>query len=230
MKILAFECSAGPASCAVWEDGVLLATGFTNVKLTHSQTLVPMADSVLKSAMLTLSDIDAFAIACGPGSFTGVRIGLAAVKGLAQPHNKPCVPVSTLAAMARRFECFEGTVCALMDARRDQFYNAVFTCKDGTVTRVCEDRAASIAEIEETLNSVSGNIILTGDGAKLFYSKTAIHKSRLTLPAPELLYQHAAGVAMEAAANYNPTTAQKLFPVYLRMSQAERELKEKGDK
>lgn len=229
MKILAFECSAGPASCAIWEDGSLLATGFTNVKLTHSQTLVPMADSVLKSAMLTLADIDAFAIACGPGSFTGVRIGLAAVKGLAQPHNKPCVAVSTLAAMSRRFACFEGTVCALMDARRDQFYNAVFTCKNGIVTRVCEDRAASIAEIKDTLNSLSGNIILTGDGAKLFYNKTAIDKSRLTLPVPELLYQHAAGVAMEAAANYNPVSAQNLFPVYLRMSQAERELKEKGD-
>ena len=230
MKILAFECSAGPASCAVWEDGNLLATGFTNVKLTHSQTLIPMADSVLKSAMLTLADIDSFAIANGPGSFTGVRIGLAAVKGLAQPHNKPCVGVSTLAAMARRFESFDGIVCALMDARRDQFYNAVFCCKDGEITRLCDDRAASFEEIENTLSQTDGKIFLTGDGARLFYSKTNMNKDRLILPSPELLYQNATGVAMEAAANYNPTAAQKLFPVYLRLSQAERELKEKGDK
>ena len=227
MKILAFECSAGPASCAVWEDGNILATGFTNVKLTHSQTLIPMADSVLKSVMLTLADIDAFAIANGPGSFTGVRIGLAAVKGLAQPHNKPCVGVSTLAAMARRFESFDGIVCALMDARRDQFYNAVFCCKEGKITRLCDDRAASFEEIENTLSQTDGKIFLTGDGARLFYSKTKMNKDRLILPAPELLYQNATGVAMEAAANYNPTTAQKLFPVYLRLSQAERELKDK---
>ncbi len=229
MKILAFECSAGPASCAVWEDGQILANGFTNVKLTHSQTLVPMAQNVLSSAKLKLSDIDAFAISHGPGSFTGVRIGLAAVKGLAQPHNKPCVGVSTLLAMARRFECFDGIVCALMDARRDQFYNAVFSCKDSKLTRLCDDRAVGFEEIEQTLNTTSGKIYLTGDGANLFYSKTNIDKSRLVLPSPELLYQNAIGVAMEAAANYNPTTAQKLFPVYLRLSQAERELK-KGDK
>lgn len=229
MKILAFECSAGPASCAVWEDGNILANGFTNVKLTHSQTLVPMAQSVLDSAKLKLSDIDAFAISHGPGSFTGVRIGLAAVKGLAQPDNKPCVGVSTLAAMARRFECFDGIVCALMDARRDQFYNAVFSCKDGEISRLCEDRAVGFEEIEQTLSETQGKIYLTGDGAKLFYSKTNIDKDRLILPIPEMLYQNATGVAMEAAANYDPTTAQKLFPVYLRLSQAERELKEKGE-
>lgn len=229
MKILAFECSAGPASCAVWEDGNILANGFTNVKLTHSQTLVPMAQSVLDSAKLKLSDIDAFAISHGPGSFTGVRIGLAAVKGLAQPDNKPCVGVSTLAAMARRFECFDGIVCALMDARRDQFYNAVFSCKDGEISRLCEDRAVGFEEIEQTLSETQGKIYLTGDGAKLFYSKTNIDKGRLILPIPEMLYQNATGVAMEAAANYDPTTAQKLFPVYLRLSQAERELKEKGE-
>lgn len=229
MKILAFECSAGPASCAVWEDGAILANGFTNVKLTHSQTLVPMAQSVLDSAKLKLSDIDAFAISHGPGSFTGVRIGLAAVKGLAQPENKPCIGVSTLAAMARRFECFDGIVCALMDARRDQFYNAVFSCKHGEIIRLCDDRAVGYEEIEQTLNNTDGKIYLTGDGAKLFYSKTNIDKARLILPVPEMLYQNATGVAMEAAANYNPTTAQKLFPVYLRLSQAERELKEKGE-
>lgn len=227
MKILAFDCSAAPASCAVWEDGKILSSGYCNIKITHSQTLIPMATGVLSSALLNINDIDGFAVSCGPGSFTGVRIGLAAVKGMAIANNKPCYAVSTLSAMARRFSFYDCTVCALMDAKRNQFYNAIFKIKDKKMTRLCNDRAESLEAIEQELKNIDGKIILTGDGAELFANNSSLQKDKLVLPSPELLFQNAVGVAMEIPYT-QPVNPNELSPVYLRMSQAERELKNKN--
>ena len=126
MKILAVDSSAIPASAAVWEDGRLLGEFYSNTRQTHSQTLLPMVENLLKCTQTALNEIDLFAVSAGPGSFTGVRIGVACVKGLAMPEDKPCAGVSTLEAIAWNLAHLRGTICAVMDARCQQVYNAVF--------------------------------------------------------------------------------------------------------
>ena len=128
MKLLSVECSATPCSVAISENGKILASAFSNVKLTHSQTLMPMVESVLKSSLIDIKEIDAFAVSNGPGSFTGVRIGISAIKGMAQAKNLPCVEVSTLEAMAQNYSDTICIVCAVMDARCNQVYNGLFGC------------------------------------------------------------------------------------------------------
>lgn len=140
MKILALETSAKSVSCAVVEDGAPLASAYQCTGLTHSRTLLPMVDAMLKNADLTLDDINAIAIAAGPGSFTGLRIGIAAVKGLAWAADKPCLGVSTLEAMAQNAAHIDGLIVGAMDARRSQVYNAVFEAKGGELTRLTPDR------------------------------------------------------------------------------------------
>ena len=137
MKILSVECSASPASCAIIDDGKIRASSFINAKLTHSQTLMQMIINTLDNSATKLCDIDQIAVAVGPGSFTGLRIGISAVKGLAAPNNMPCVPVSTLEGMAENFADRDCVVCAVMDARCNQFYNALFKIKNGQITRIC---------------------------------------------------------------------------------------------
>lgn len=228
MKILAIESSAGPASCAVMEDGRLLATAGVHTGLTHSQTLIPMVDSMLKNAAIPFDDIDLLAVAAGPGSFTGVRIGVAAVKGLAFAKDTPCVGVSTLAAMARLAEGvpFDGIVCAAMDARCRQVYTALFTCGNGRLSRLTPDEALPLDELEKRLVSTKKSIFLVGDGAELCYNTFGNRISGAVLAPPHLRYQQAAGVAAEAAAGpEQAVSAERLQPVYLRLPQAERELR-----
>lgn len=236
MKILAVECSATPASCAVLEDDKILSEAFVNVKLTHSQTLLPMIDSVLKSAMLTVADIDGFAIAAGPGSFTGVRIGISAVKGLAAADKKPCAPVSTLLAMAHRLSHLNTIVCAVMDARCNQVYNALFRCENGIITRLTEDRALMANELAKELDGVYKEFFLPitviGDGATMFYEYVKDF-SFVFLADETLRFQHAVGVALAAKFEFeknNTVTPAELLPFYLRLPQAERELKQKQRK
>ena len=147
MKILALETSAKSVSCAVVEDGAPLASAYQCTGLTHSRTLLPMVDAMLKNADLTIGDMDALAIAAGPGSFTGLRIGIAAVKGLAWAADKPCLGISTLEAMAENIAHLNGLVVGAMDARRAQVYNAVFEAKAGSLTRLTPDRAISLEEL-----------------------------------------------------------------------------------
>ena len=228
MKILAIESSAGPASCAVMEDGRLLATAGAHTGLTHSQTLIPMVDSMLKNAAISFDDIDLLAVAAGPGSFTGVRIGVAAAKGLAFARNTLCVGVSTLAAMARLAEGlpFDGIVCAAMDARRRQVYTALFACENGRVSRLTPDEALSLDDLEKHLLSTKKSIFLVGDGAELCYNTFGNHMPGVVLAPPHLRYQQAVGVAAEAAAGpEQAVSAERLQPVYLRLPQAERELR-----
>ena len=167
MKILALETSAKSVSCAVVEDGAPLASAYQCTGLTHSRTLLPMVDAMLKNADLTIDDMDALAIAAGPGSFTGLRIGIAAVKGLAWAADKPCLGISTLDAMAENIAHLNGLVVGAMDARRAQVYNAVFEAKDGVLTRLTPDRAISLEDLCAQLTGKDQPITVLGDGGML---------------------------------------------------------------
>lgn len=227
MLMLALESSAKAASAALFEDNRLLALSVENSGLTHSRTLLPMAEDMFKNMGRSMAETDVIAVAHGPGSFTGLRIGMAEAKGLAWALEKPVVGVSTLEAMAYGGPDMEGTMlCCAMDARRGQVYNALFTVKDGKPCRLTEDRAIAVAELETELLSYEKPWILLGDGAELCYN--TLDKDRLTLHlAPEpLRIQSARGVGL-AARNYEPRPGSELLPVYLRLSQAERERQER---
>lgn len=240
MNILAFDTSAQVSSVCVLNETSVLAEGNINVKRTHSQTLLPLCESILHCAGLTLDNIDAFAVSAGPGSFTGLRIGVAAVKGMAMPQNKPCIPVSTLEALAYSVSGLaDGIVCCAMDARRNQVYNAIFRVKQGNVSRLCEDRAISIDALLDECKKWQEPIFLVGDGAHLCYtvyeeiqrvsvfSSTAdmIPSGIRFIPEPWRL-QKAVGVglcAQKHLANGETVSAAALAPRYLRLPQAERE-------
>ena len=222
MLILAIESSAKPVSCAVYSDGALLGQYFQNNGLTHSRTLLVMVESLLKNLDITVKDLDLVAVAHGPGSFTGVRIGVSAAKGLAWGLDKPVVGVSTLEAMAYQIPQPGAIICPVMDARRNQVYNALFEWKDGNLIRLCEDRAISLTELADDLKRFASPCILLGDGADITYASLKDSSVPASL-APELLrYQTAYGVAL-AAVNSTPIPAIALEPSYLRPSQAERE-------
>lgn len=236
MKILGVECTASPVSVALWDDGHLVAEYFLNQKITHSQTLLPMCENILKMSGVKISDIDYFAVTAGPGSFTGVRIGISAVKGLAQGLDKPCVPVSVLEAMANGMLMSDCYVCAAMDARCNQVYNALFKVSDGMVTRLCEDRALMIDELIPELYGLveydsQRPIFLVGDGAEMLNRVLLSKEIDFVRMAPEnVKLQRASGVCMVAEkliAENKIVTAKELLPFYLRLPQAERELKAK---
>ena len=230
MLILAFETSAKAASVALVEDGKLLGESYQNTGLTHSQTLMVMAEDLLKQCGKTVNDITAIAVAEGPGSFTGVRIGVAAAKGFAWGREIPCYGISTLEAMAVSLGAWEGHVCACMDARRSQVYNALFYVNQGSLERFSEDRAISLADLKKDLEHIEGPIYLVGDGAGLTYKTLAPEIPNLILPPEHRLHQRAVGVALLAEAKAlagESGDGNALSPNYLRLSQAERERMEK---
>ena len=224
MKILALETSAKAVSAAVSENGKILASGYQDTGLTHSRTLMPIVEHILKNTGLTMADMDAVAVAAGPGSFTGIRIGVAAAKGLAFAADKPAVGVSTLAAMARNVAFSDGLVICAMDARRNQVYNALFEAKDGRLTRLTEDRAIALADLAEQLRADPRPKTVVGDGAKLCHAFLAEAGIPCRVAPPHLVMQNAMSVALEAedmAANGQSVSAQALEPVYLRPAQAD---------
>ena len=222
MLILAFESSAKPASAALVRDGKLLAQSLQISALTHSRTLLPMAEDLLKNTGVTLGEVDAFAVAHGPGSFTGIRIGVSTVKGLCWGAEKPCVGVSTLEAMAWHGLAAGGLICPVMDARRAQVYNALFRIEDGKPVRLCPDRAIELGELAEELRAIGESAFLIGDGASLAKEYFDAHELACRLAPDDLVWQDAWGVAM-AAQDKPLISGAELLPVYLRLSQAERE-------
>lgn len=234
MKLLSVDCSAKSASCAITEDEKIIASSFVNVNLTHSQTLMPMISDLLSNSKTAIDEIDAFAISAGPGSFTGVRIGISAIKGMALAKNTPCIAVSTLYAIAQNFKDRDALVCAVMDARCKQVYGALFRIKNGKIKRLCEDKAVKIEDFAKEImkSRVTCPIIIAGDGAKLFYS--AVESKKNTVLADEALrYQNGIGVAIAGTESFIKgefVTPEKLLPIYLRLPQAERELKAKQNK
>ena len=221
MLILAFESSAKPASAALVKDGQLLSQYMQCSALTHSRTLLPMAEDMLKNAELRLSDVDLIAVAHGPGSFTGIRIGVATVKGLAWAAEKPCVGVSTLEAMAWHGLAAGGYICPVMDARRSQVYNALFKIENGRPVRMTEDRPIALDELSKEVTALNAPVFLVGDGAALCFEYFTAHGVPCVMAPDNLRWQDAWGVAM-AAADKTPGNADELLPVYLRLSQAER--------
>lgn len=217
--LLSMDSSAVTASVALTDGDEIIKSEFVNSGLTHSETLLPMITRVMEGHKY--GELDGIAITAGPGSFTGVRIGVATVKGLAFNDDIPCFSVSTLEAIAYNFIDVNAVVCAVMDARRMQFYNAVFKVKNGSVERLCDDRAISIENLRNDLKQYD-KVIIAGDGAKLCFQN--IELENCTLADDDRIYQNAVGVA-KAAKNKKSISPKALMPVYLRQSQAERELK-----
>ena len=229
--ILALDTSAKPVSCALIKDGRILASNYCNSGLTHSQTLMPMIDHMLSVADVTVAQLDAIAVNAGPGSFTGVRIGVSAVKGLAFAGGIPCVSVSTLESMAENVAITDDViVCGAMDARCSQVYTALFAKQNGVAVRLTEDMAITIDELGERLKDVNKPIVLVGDGSEICYSRLADSIPNLMLAPPSVRYQSAASTAVVAEKKLlagETVTAAELLPVYLRLPQAERELNAK---
>ena len=233
MLILAFETSAKAASVAIHAGQKLLAESYQNTGMTHSQTLMVMAEDALKQCGKLPQDVTAVAVAEGPGSFTGVRIGVAAAKGFAWGRELPCYGISTLEAMAESLGAFQGYVCPVMDARRAQVYNALFYVNQGTISRVTPDRAIALNDLSEELKNLTEPVFLVGDGSNLCYNTLSKEVPNLVLPAEHRMHQRAVGVALLAAKQAQQGIAPggaDLTPNYLRLSQAEREKLEKENK
>ena len=223
MKILAFESSAKSASVAILEDEKLIAQNYQNIGFTHSKTLLPMAQDMLKSVELSMSDIDVIAVANGPGSYTGIRIGVSVAQGLGVACDKKCVGVSTLEAMAYNvFSMTNRVICCVMDARVSQVYNALFENGTQKLNRLCDDRAISIEDLIIDLKKLGKSYILVGDGAKMCYNILVENKIDVVIAPEHLCYQSAYSVA-KASLNYTAYDVSDLLPTYLRLSQAERE-------
>ena len=227
MKILAIESSATSCSVALSQGEVTIATAYQQSGLTHSCTLMPMILSMLEHCGETLDGVDVIAAAVGPGSFTGLRIGVSTAKGLAWTNNLECAPCSTLESMAWPLCHMEGhvIVCA-MDARRSQVYNALFLVENGTLTRLTPDRALGLDELGEELKKVEQPKLVVGDGAELCYNCVQLMCSNLALAPMHLRRQTAIGVAraaLEIISSQTLVKGNELVPVYHRLSQAERE-------
>lgn len=228
MKILSIDTSAEVCSAAVCDDDKLISEITVNTGNTHSQTLLPAIEQILKISEMTIDDIDVFACSTGPGSFTGVRIGVATVKGIAYGKNKPCVSVSTLEALAYNLKGYDGIICPVMNARRNQVYNALFKCENGDLSRVCPDRALSISELDCELESYELPIYLCGDGYCI--TEKGFEKTKIQFVPERQRFQSAYSVACVANEKYirgEYVSDAMLVPIYLRPSQAERERNEK---
>ncbi len=226
MLLLAFETSAKAASVALFEENTLLGESYQNTGMTHSQTLMVMAEDLLRQCGKTPKEVKAVAVAKGPGSFTGVRIGVAAAKGFAWGADIPLYGVSTLESMALSLGAWDGIVCPVMDARRAQVYNALFYVNQGVVTRATEDRAIALADLSEELKNSTKPIFLVGDGSNLCYNTLSESVPNLVMPAEHRLHQRAVGVGLAALQKIRKDEtgdAATLAPNYLRLSQAERE-------
>lgn len=230
MLLLAFETSAKAASVALMEEDRLLGECYQNTGMTHSQTLMVMAQDLLRQCGKEVDQVTHVAVAAGPGSFTGVRIGVAAAKGFAWGKELPCCGVSTLEAMALGAGIWQGYVCPVMDARRAQVYNALFRVEQGQYQRLKEDRAVALEDLKQELLELDGPIFLVGDGSVLTHRTLAGEVPNLVLPPEWKQHQRAVGVGLAARKlleDGDTCDGASLIPNYLRLSQAERERLEK---
>lgn len=227
MKILSVDSSSVTASVAITENGKILSEKFINNGLTHSQTLMPMVESTINDSGVSINDIDLFAITNGPGSFTGVRIGIASVKGMSDALNKKCVAVSTLEAIAEPLKNQDVIACAVMDARCNQVYTALFN----NGNRLCEDKAILIDELGEELKQYDKKIVFIGDGSVLCYEKLCENILNCEVADENIRYVHGSSVGFTAEEKIKngdePINSADLVPFYLRLPQAERELNNK---
>lgn len=228
MKILGLDSTANICTVAVSDDNKLISEIKVNAGNTHSETLLPAVEQALKLSGTDIDEIELFACSVGPGSFTGVRIGAATIKGLAFGKNIPCCEISALAALAQNLSCFDGILCPVINARRMQVYNALFSCRDGVIERLTPDRAISVEELDAELSKYEEKIYMSGDGYDI--CKKAFKEAK-TQNTPEIMkLQSGYSVCLCALDDYkngNTVTDKELAPSYLRLSQAERERNEK---
>lgn len=232
MKILAIDTSSISASVAILEDDLLVGEFFTNTKATHSLTVMPMVENLLLQCNCSIEEIDVFAVNVGPGSFTGLRIGISAVKGMAYALDKPCVGVSTLESLAYNLPYVNGVVCPVMDARCDQVYTATFYPNKEKLERLTQDTPLSIACLEENLKTEKKDVFLVGDGANLCYNKLE-KLGNIRIAPNHLRFSRASSVALVAYYKFlkeGAINADALSPEYLRLPQAQRELLAKQEK
>lgn len=216
MTLLGIDTSGKTASVAVCTENAVLAQNSVYTKLTHSQIILPICCGVLKSAGLTLNDVDGIAAAAGPGSYTGLRIGIAAVKAMCFALGKPCIGISTLEALAYNVSLHSGVICSVMAARQNLVYGAVFRSDGRTVTRLTEDRILPIEELKEILDGYDGNIAAVGDGSALLSGERFIEAP------PHLRLQLASGLCA-AAFGRELYTPDKLEASYLEITKAEKQ-------
>ena len=228
MKILSLDTTATVCTAAICDGDKLIAETTVNTGNTHSETLLPVIENLLKITETDIKDIDCFACSTGPGSFTGVRIGVATIKGLAYGKGKPCVSVSTLDALAYNLAGFNGILCPVMNARRNQVYNALFKCENGSITRLCPDRALSISELDDELSGESLPIYLSGDGYDITVKGFTKTKVEHVPDACRVQSAYSVAVcALKKLENGESLTDAEIAPIYLRPSQAERERNER---
>ncbi len=227
MIVLGVDSSATAASAAIVNDGKLVCEVFLDTGLTHSQTLLPMIESCIKMAGISVNDIDLIAVSNGPGSFTGIRIGIATVKGIAFTNNIPCVEVSTLESMAYNLPYFDGIICSVMDARCNQVYTSCFdNTPDCKVNRLAEDEAMSIEDLGKILRDYGRSVILVGDGAEICYNTLKNENDRLFLSPVNIRKQRASSVAL-CGFGKSPKKSCEISVNYIRLPQAQRELAKK---
>lgn len=230
MKILAVDTSSNVASVAIVEDEKLICECILNNKLTHSQTLMPMIDEVFKKSEIKPDDIDLFAVSYGPGSFTGLRIGVTTVKGLAHATKKPVCGINTLEALAYNLPFCPYIISPIMDARREQVYNSFYRWENGVLKEIVSPRAISLDECMKELLEYNENVVFLGDGVPVFRNKITEFLGDKASFAPQLACTQRASCVAEAAKNKETINYDKLAPVYLRKSQAEREAEEREKK
>lgn len=231
MKILAIDSSGIVASAAVADSNAVIAEFTVNNRQTHSQTLLPMVDKVVQMSEIPLGDIDAIAVASGPGSFTGLRIGSATAKGLGLALDKPVVPVPSLDALAYRAACYSGVICPLMDARRNQVYTAAYYIEDGKLVNITGYKAAGIKDVLQELKQTGREVLFLGDGADV-YKEIIMEEAdiKFSFAPAHISKQSAASVAMLGMIYYSDgryESAAQHRPFYLRKPQAEREREER---
>lgn len=234
MIILGIESSANVGSVALMKNGVLLGEYTLNNKKTHSQTLLPMVDALLTIADVDISEVDAIAVSAGPGSFTGLRIGSATAKGLAQAINKPIVSVSTIEGLAYNLSESDKLICPIMDARRQQVYTGIYSFATGQMTEVLEPSALPIEELIDKINALGKETIFVGDGVYVFQEYIDANATiKIGYASAGNMLQRASSIATIGAIKFQKgetETAASHAPIYLRVSQAERELMEKQGK
>lgn len=232
IKILSVDTCLKSCSVAIHQDEKLIGEFFLNNGLTHSQTLIPMVEGLLKQMGLGVKDVNLFSVVNGPGSFTGVRIGMAAVKGMAFPFETPCVTISSLRALALGAKEFEGIICPCIDARNNQIYNAIFKACGGKIERITKNRAIEIDDFINEIQSYEDRIIFVGDAAEMCYniSKKYISNKKMLFLPEEFNTIRAGRVGEEAFKIYSSGckySFEEIKPQYLKLSQAERQLDEK---
>ncbi len=227
MKILAIESCCVVASCAICEDDFVLASSKIATGLTHSQTLMVLVDDMFKTAKIDKNEIDAVAVSIGPGSFTGLRIGMSLAKGIAMGLKKPLIGVETLKSLSYNLLGVDGFICPCLDARRNTVYTALFESKDLVFKRVLEDFVEEVLNLKEILREKKGKIFLVGDAAKDCYLKFN-DLSNIFLAPESLRYPDACSVGFLGIEQFKKgETKKEVLPKYLRLSQAERQRQKK---